>query len=213
MKWKVNLLILILSVSAFIIITQISTVMAQSTVEIAYDDGTASGSTSLLKGEFMAVRFSLPSGWSEVKLITARYDVLAGAGSSFRVHILDSDGATPLITPFEVTPTQTGWFDVDLSGFDLTVTDDFYIAIEFIEDENPWIGYDKTDPDGQSYYGQPADWTLWEDMDIMIRAVVQQPLPVGGVILPIPKLSLFTLYIAILIAAVSLTLAMKKRVT
>ena len=191
-----------------------TTVLAQSTVELAYDDGIASGSTSLSTGEFMAVRFSLPSGWSEGKLLTARIDVLSGAGTSFKVHVLDSDGSTPLITPVEVTPTATGWLDVDLSAFNLVVTDDFYIAVEFEEDHNPWIGYDKTSPiDGRSYHGQPSSWILYDDRDLMIRAVVQELVPVGGIVLPVYELRILVLCIATLAMTVPLIVTLKKRIS
>lgn len=214
MKSRNSYLLLILFVSTFTILMETVAVIAQPTVELAYDDGMASGSTSLLAGQFIAVRFSLPSGWSEGKLLTARVDVLAGANKSFKVHILDSDGITQLITPLEVTPTSTGWFDVDLSAFDLTVTDDFYIAIEFEEDNNPWIGYDKTAPiDRRSYHGQPSNWYLYEDRDIMIRAVVQRPAPpVGGAILPVTRLHLLIPYLVMLITAISIIIAVKRRI-
>jgi len=134
------------------------------------------------------------------------------------VHIYGSEGTGELTSSFEVTPTSIGWFEVDLSGLDITVTGDFYISIEYpTATLNPPIGYDLADPDGRSYYGTPGSWspTEWEG-DHMIRAVVQQPIaPVGGVILPVDTLALLVAYIIMLVAvaaaAIGLTSALRKR--
>jgi len=197
--------LLLLFLSPFALLVDVTTVSAQPTVELAYDDGTASGSTSVYAGEFMTVRFSLPSGWSEGRLLTARIAVLAGAGKSFKVHILDSDG---------VTPPATGWLDVDLSAFNLVVTGDFYIAVEFETNKNPWIGYDKTPPiDGRSYYGQPSSWASYGDRDLMIRAVIQKPTLVGGIISPVYELYLQVFCTVALVIVASLIIVVKKRIS
>ena len=148
---------------------------AQLTQEIAYDDGTAEdGRSYAAVGPQMMVRFSLPSGWTEAKLLTAKYYIFRDP-VPFKVHVYGSDRSTDLITPFEVTPTSTRWFDVDLSGLGLTVTEDFYITLELMEYSKPFIGFDMTEPIvGRSYGGTPGDWYHRTNGDYMIRAVVQR---------------------------------------
>ena len=179
--------------------------------EIAYDSGTAEFGVAAVSGSQLAVRFSLPSGWSEAQLLTAKYYIY-GDPSTFRVHVYGSDGSTELITPFEVTPTTIGWLEVDLSALNIIVTDDFYITIEYITEGKPWIGGESSDPDGRSYVGTAGSWNLHTTADYMIRAVVQQRFPVGGTVLQTNSFTLLTPYIAIFAAiAIGLTVALKKR--
>ena len=128
------------------------------------------------------------------------------------MHVYESDGFTELTTPFEVTSTTTGWMEVDLSALNIIVTDDFYISIEYLTGDRPWIGGDFSDPDGRSYVGTAGSWNLKTTEDYMIRAVVQQRFPVGGTVLQTNSFTLLTPYIAIFAAiAIGLTVALKKR--
>ena len=126
MKNKLATLVAVFLISTLAMTMRMPEAEAQLTQEIAYDDGTAESGRSCSTGFHSAVKFSLPSGWSEGRLLTARYYIW-GAAVSFKVHIYGSDGTTELTSSFEVTPTSTGWFDVDLSALGLTVTEDFYI--------------------------------------------------------------------------------------
>jgi len=151
---------------------------AQEQEEIAYDDGVSDGWSAMGVGGQQAVRFSIP--WGAAWLLTARC-YISSDPASFKVHVYGSDGTTELTSSFEVTPTSTGWVDVDLGGLNIIVTEDFYISVEHEEQDNPKIGWDGTDPDGRSYYGTPGSWTLFGAAppppagDLMIRAVVQRP--------------------------------------
>ncbi|PDM25841.1 hypothetical protein CP083_06955 [Candidatus Bathyarchaeota archaeon B24-2] len=218
MNRRLTAFIAVLAVSILTLAVCASKVEAQPIQEIAYDDGTAEFGVATELGSQLAVRFSLPSGWSEAQLLTAKYYIRAYP-STFRVHVYGSDGSTELITPFEVTPTTTGWLEVDLSALNIIVTDDFYITIEYITtadeewiEEIPFIGGDSSNPDGRSYMGTAGSWNLHTTADLMIRAVVQQRLPVGGTVLQTNSFTLLTPYIAIFAAiAIGLTVALKKR--
>lgn len=64
-------------------------------------------------------------------------------------------------------PTQEGWFIVDLSGFNIIVNGDFYIALESnpAASNNPWLGGDISNPDGRSYWVSPEEgWQTVEDV-------------------------------------------------
>ena len=211
MNRRLTAFIAVLAVSILTLAVCASKVEAQPIQEIAYDSGTAEFGVATELGSQLAVRFSLPSSWSEAKLLTAKYYIY-GDPSTFRVHVYGSDGSTELITPFEVTPTTTGWLEVDLSALNIIVTDDFYITIEYITEGKPWIGGESSDPDGRSYVGTAGSWNLHTTADYMIRAVVQQRFPVGGTVLQTNSFTLLTPYIAIFAAiAIGLTVALKKR--
>jgi len=65
---------------------------------------------------------------------------------------------------FDVTPSATGWFDVDLTAYDIAVSGDFYIAIEYETAFQPGIGFDASgSPAGRSYGGSSGSWTLLQD--------------------------------------------------
>ncbi len=93
---------------------------------------------------------------------------------AFRVHILD-ENRSDIVSPSEETPLEFGWFDVDVSSLGINVSKDkdFYVGIEWITDNNPYIGKVKDDdPNTRSW---SWDGTLWErryGSDFMIRAVV-----------------------------------------
>ena len=146
-------------------------------MELAYDDGSVEGNiTAGSAGVQVAVRFSLPTGWARAKILTARY-FISGYPAAFKVRLYGSDGTTELIPSFTVTPTATGWFDVDIEP-PVEVDGDFYIVMEWETENQPWIGYDVSYPiDLRSYSGD----YLFTGLDFMIRAVVQQVLPPEGV--------------------------------
>jgi len=207
MSPRLPLLTVVLTVSFLALATWILRIEAQPTQEIAYDDGSPDAYMNQAEGKHLAVKFSLPSGWSSAKLLTVRYHIHSYP-TTFRVHVYDSDGVTE-IAHLDVTPTTTGWFDVDLSPYSITLTGDFYVTIEYLTSDNPYIDTDTTEPiDLRSYRGTPGSWTLVNDMDIMIRAVVQQPAPVGGVVLQAGSFSSILPYIIALavLAAVMVSL-------
>ncbi len=136
--------------------------------------------------------------------------------TSFKVHIVGSDHCTELLTPaITVTPTaKDAFFTVDLTPYNIIVSGDFYVSIEYMTKFQPWIGRDMTPPDAgrsEDLYnfcdgGQLVSWN-W-----MIRAEVE--CPVGGVVYSPDKLGLLSplLIITGLISAIVIgSFAIKKR--
>lgn len=186
-----------------------------ATVELKYDDGSTTSGFAGSTGYYLAVKFSLPSGWNDAKLITARYYIFGlSAPTDFNVHIFGSDGSTRLLGPLTVTATTLqSWLDVDLSSYNIIISGDFYVAMEFIT-RAPTIGLDFSDPDGRSYENNPSDWHQATTLDMMIRAVVEEyNTPVGGIYAPTDRLSILTPYIALvgLIGAVSIIFTIRRR--
>ena len=136
---------------------------------LAYDDGTAESyqSSATLDSGF-AVRFTTPG--ASAQLVGARYYLNAAEDNHpIQVHVWDTDHVD-LITPFTATPPAgTGWFDVDLSGHNLTVSGDFYVGFLYSEQHSdPSLGVDTSSPDGCSY---EVPWIEMTGLDYMIRAV------------------------------------------
>lgn len=136
------------------------------TEELTYDDGQAESSQSYTTGNGFAVRFTPPGGAG--RLVRARYFFVAPV-APIEVHVWDA-GRNDLATPFTATPSGDGWFDVDLSSLNLTVSGDFYVGFLHTVDTDPTLGVDTSAPDGRSYE------VPWEAVgyDYMIRAVVQR---------------------------------------
>jgi hypothetical protein len=140
--------------------------------QYAYDNGNPQW-CSEEAGHIDAVKFTpLFSG----QLLTACYyiyDVSSYLSNTFRVHAMDNN-RNDLITPFNVTPTSEGWFDVDLSSYGISVTEgvNFYIGMEWTSDYNPALGEDITNPSERSWYWNGTHWDEETYSDFMIRAVV-----------------------------------------
>jgi hypothetical protein len=102
--------------------------------------------------------------------VGARYYLNAAEDNHpIQVHVWDTDHVD-LITPFTATPPAgTGWFDVDLSNHNLTVSGDFYVGFLYSEQHSdPSLGVDTSSPDGYSY---EVPWIEMTGLDYMIRAV------------------------------------------
>jgi uncharacterized repeat protein (TIGR01451 family) len=149
---------------------------AEQPVEIAYDDGKNEDAYHLSEaglGDYMAVRFSSPYASSVV--VTVLY-YIAEKPDAFTALVLDSN--RKVIFEKSVKPTATGWFAVDLSGKNILVGGDFYVAMKWSVDGRPTIGADGTKPDGRSFYVNPdGTWQPIKDVasgdfDLMIRAKV-----------------------------------------
>ncbi len=167
---------------------------AFATAELKYDDGGDEGGLSHSTNMYIAVKFSLPDGWSCAKIRTAKYFIMTGSLlSAFKVHILGSDGCQELLTPAPThAPTATNaFFSVDLTSYGIVVSEDFYVVIEYLTDWTPTIGRDTTSPDGRTYYGVPCSLSQETNYDAMIRAEVD-PCPVGGVVLSVDKLAVLS---------------------
>jgi hypothetical protein len=146
-------------------------------VELAYDDGEFECATGTWK---QAVRFSIPPGWNQAQLLTAKYAVY-NPGLKFTVHILGADIETDLTQPFDVTPPLQGWFEVDLSKHNINVSEDFYIVREAINGSDYPLLYCSLDQPigGRSYW-----WAMYQGiwirdtfLDVGIRAIVGKPSP------------------------------------
>jgi len=126
---RFNSRVWIIGIILTLTLSSLSNVQAQTW--LFYDNG-FSGQFGFAGKPFVAVRFSLPSGWLNAKILTARYYATGGPGSlDFRAHVFGSDGITPLLpSPILVSPSTFGWVDVDLSSYDIFVSGDFYIAME-----------------------------------------------------------------------------------
>jgi len=137
-------------------------------VELAYDDGVAESWQSHDEDSGFAVLFTTPD--AAAQLVRARYYLDGATGANpIEVHVWD-DAHNDLITPLEVTPPAgEGWLDVDLSGYNLTVSGDFYVGFLYPGAAyDPSLGMDTTLPDGRSY---EVPWQTVGN-DYMIRAVV-----------------------------------------
>jgi len=207
------LMIVIVSTVSFLPVQE-----ARASTELFYDDGTSdqgiAGSPEIEK--FLAVKFSLPSGCSSARLLSARFYKVApdSDDTDVIVHILGSDEITELTTPFTYDiAVDNSWNEVDLLGKNIIVTGDFLVAIEYLIAWDPSLGYDLTSVAHRSYEGTPGLWAISPRGNYMIRAVIECNAPVGGVVVPTNKLEILTPYLALagLVAAVSAVVVVKKR--
>jgi len=212
-----GLFVLGIIISAFFAVSLSSSVFAAEW--LFYDDGDADGGVNKAAGDYLAVRFTPPC--SNAKILTVRFYVYDRDDDAANVilHILAADRSTELLTPNPTITLTTGqfyWFDYDVSAADVYVSDDFYVALEWILDTgDPYIGYDNEAP----YYSRSLDrvsgaWTTYGDVDWLIRALIDcqgEAQPVGGDIFRIDKLSLLTPYFLVALAIATTTLILIKK--
>ena len=135
-------------------------------VELVYDDGEpSSGYYWNTYGNGFGVQMSAPAYPAKVVRLSYYISGLAGSGSgngSFTAYVIDYDGwpEVPLTTGIPVTPSTTGWIDVDISSQNLIVSRDFVVAMIYDGVNTPSLGYDETDN------GRAWDYMYDFDFDI-----------------------------------------------
>ncbi len=153
---------------------QILAAAVRDEVELAYDDGTAeTGRGVAVSGAGYAVRFTPPAGGAELLRARIYIEGFWGGSAPIEIHVWDLDGKD-LIAPLQVTPTSTGWFDVDLSGQSLTLITDFFIGyLQTQAAVYPWIGFDTTTPGDRGYSVPGWSRVLPAGSNVMIRVIVR----------------------------------------
>lgn len=152
-------------------------------VELAYDDGDpSSGYYWSTYGNGFGVRMSAPGYPAKVVRLSYYINGLSGAGSgngSFTAYVIDYDEwpDLALTTGIPVTPSSTGWIDVDISGLNLTVERDFIVAMIYDGVNTPSLGYDEADNGRAWDYMYDIDfdiyyWVEW-GQTYFIRATVE----------------------------------------
>jgi hypothetical protein len=163
--------------------------VAAGDYEIKYDDGTAENCWSVTDaglGNVFAVCFTPPEYPARLK--TARlfiYDY-GTPSTPIKIHVYEqatgsSAPGAELITPFIVTPPGPGWYDIDLSGYNIVINSgSFAIGEEPTLSYSVYLGEDESGPiDYRSWYydvgtaQQWYDWATYSAGDLMIRAIVQ----------------------------------------
>ena len=138
-------------------------------VELSYDSGSGSEDASWTAGKGFAVRFSPPQ--VPATLVRARF-YFYGPFAPVQVRVWDADH-NALSLPVTATPTQDGWFEVDLSAQHITVPGDFYVGYLHLTDYTPTLGSDFSAPDGRSYEVDGEYWQQQTSKDYLIRATVR----------------------------------------
>ena len=141
-----------------------------------YDDSGDEWYTFESAGEMVAVRFT-PLFVGTLK--KARFYIAQLSFSppdTFKVHIMD-ENLSDIITPFSQTTSSTGWFEVDLSVYNVNVREDFFIGVEWPNNYYPCIGEDESNPDERSFDWNGTAWNIQNYRDYMIRAVVESDIP------------------------------------
>lgn len=120
----------------------------QGIQELKYDDGVANLTWTFgTHGRFFTTRFSLESS---VLLEKARFfivDTLGGATFNFAVY-LDSNGEPgyPLVDQVPMRVERLGWNEIDLTEYELTLSEEFYLSIEYDLQSQLSIGAEDQDP-------------------------------------------------------------------
>ena len=138
-----------------------------------YDDGEAETESSGASGNMLAVRFT-PIFLGELRNASFYITDLGSGSNTFNVRVMGPD-RNDLTTPIPVTPSSTGWFEVDLSPYHIAAREDLYIGFEYISDYDPDLGVDSSDPDSdRSFFWNGISWRMHYH-DYMIRCSTTSP--------------------------------------
>ncbi len=149
-------------------------------IDLIYDDGTpdAGGYYWSGAGYGSGVRMTPPQ--YPAKVLRLSYyintvDYLGLGDGSFTATVYDfTDAPGSELLSVPVTPTTTGWFDVDVSGYNLTVQQEFLSAMIYDGASTPTFGFDTANNGrGWDYYVD-SGWEFWPETYFM-RATVQIP--------------------------------------
>jgi hypothetical protein len=162
--------------------------VAAGDYEIKYDDGSAENCWTVTDyglGSVFAVCFTSPEYPARVKTARIFIDDYGTPSTPIKIHVYQqasgsSAPGTELITPIIVTPPGPGWYDIDLSGYNIVINSgSFAIGEEPTLSYSVYLGEDESGPiDYRSwYYGvvsaQWYDWETYSAGDLMIRAIVE----------------------------------------
>ncbi|OGD52525.1 hypothetical protein A3K80_09045 [Candidatus Bathyarchaeota archaeon RBG_13_38_9] len=216
-KIPLNLLLMVAIIST---VSFLPVQEAVSITELAYDNGSEGAYDCPAQNEWRAVKFvlsdfSISGSW---KLLKARIyrSTSETVNGQLELHVLNSAGTgdLPGTTPVIFTTTTGGWIDIDLSGMNIFVSGDFWIAYKWLDTgARPCIAYESSAPNGRSYDGSPGSWTTFAN-DYLIRAEVDPAsATVGGVVVSTNSLEILAPYLALagLVIAVSAVVVVKRR--
>lgn len=147
--------------------------------ELVYDDGEPTSGYFWSEANCgSAVRFTPTEEGATLRRAKYYIAELQGDGSgdgSFYVHVYADENGQPgdsLLIPFKVTPPSTGWFEVDLSAYNISVSGDFYIGIFYDGINTPCFGYDEVN-NGRTWDYSAVGWEEWNET-YFIRAIISQ---------------------------------------
>jgi len=111
-------------------------------------------------------------GQTSTPFVLAQFLILQSAGPPLPVLHVQSNVAS-FCRNCQKGGAFTGWDSVNLTSYGIKVSADFYIGIEWRAALNPYLGVDRSNPDGRSWNFTGAEWTQNTAEDYMIRAVIE----------------------------------------
>lgn len=150
--------------------------VSSSTVELIHDNGVPSQNYYWNNaGQGSAVRFTPPGLPAKVK--EAKFYIGSiQEGNNVKLRVLADDNGKPgntIFGPVALTLPATGWIKYDLTSANLTVNGDFYVMLEYDGTNKPHFSAESAPPlEQRSWDFDGSEWTLYEDEDYLIRAVV-----------------------------------------
>lgn len=148
-------------------------------LQLLYDDGTpTSGYYWPNAGQSSANRITPTVANS--KVLSMSIYILGtngGTNASYIPLFLQRNGSQPG-TPYSTLSNKTatsvpGWDDTDLSGLNVTVSEDFYVGIQYDGSNKPTFGFDPVN-NGRAWDNDGTGWSAWNETYFM-RATIQTP--------------------------------------
>lgn len=148
-------------------------------LQLVYDDGTpTSGYYWPNAGQASANRITPTVANS--KVLSMSIYILgtnSGTSASYIPLFLRRNGSAPG-TPYSTLSNKTassvpGWDETVLSGLNVTVSEDFYVGIQYDGTNRPTYGFDPVN-NGRAWDNDGTGWSAWNETYFM-RATIQTP--------------------------------------
>jgi PKD domain-containing protein len=154
---------------------------------LSYDDGTMDGGLRLEEaGGWIWTRFTIPDGWSAVRVTNVDIYMYGGTDRSFDIcgnDAYDYNGDLGLYFPpnngwyvIESNRSQSvGWYEHNIAPSPTFESNHFFVGVGFRYDDGPYVGYDLNDPSsGRSGFTDSTTRIVFTDAEWGIRVYVEQ---------------------------------------
>ncbi|MEM2875538.1 MAG: DNRLRE domain-containing protein [Candidatus Bathyarchaeia archaeon] len=154
-------------------------------VEYTYDDGSSEKRVYKPTGYMVAVRFT-PFFYGRLEEASFYVEAISHFNVSenvVRVHVMD-ERRRDIINPISETFDSEGWFDVDLSVYNVETHSEFFVGVEWTS-SFPELGGDVNSSNDRNWCWNGKEWLSGSDSAAyMIRVKVKNSVPIK--VLPTP---------------------------
>ncbi|AFH50099.1 Hypothetical protein IALB_2396 [Ignavibacterium album JCM 16511] len=159
------------------------------TAQLIYDDGTPTSGYYWPNNNQGSANRMTPT-LSNAQLINMQiyFVSIVQGNATYKPIVMSSNSGTPgndLINhPFKTAASVPGWDNTDLTSYNITVNNEFFIGLKYNGTDRPTFGYDPTN-NGRAWDYDGISWSAWNET-YFFRATIQTTTSVAEITNIIP---------------------------